>query len=374
MICFKTPMKSNNSVCVLEDIGKSRSCICTFLITMSLIPGAYFIATASLRYHSFMLSTGLRLNTDSVRCEVSPIQNDAAGENRDVEKCNKHSSSKHSLLALAVGYAQKELVNQIVEKFLGEEFGVMLFHYDGVVDEWNDLEWSTRVIHVSAINQTKWWFAKRFLHPDIVAEYDYIFLWDEDLGLDNFHPRRYVSIIEEEGLEISQPALDPAKSHVHHRITVRHPRSRVHRFQDGGSGRCDRNSSAPPCVGWVEMMAHVFSRAAWRCAWYMIQNDLIHAWGLDKQLGYCAQGDRTIKVGVVDEEYILHLGLPTLGAATNNLVLEISGSLDKSNNRSAVRLRSYAEMRSFRNRWNQAVKEDECWVDPFIPPTISQHI
>ncbi|KAL8527625.1 hypothetical protein ACS0TY_005470 [Phlomoides rotata] len=412
MICFKTPMKSNNSVCVLEDIGKSRSCICTFLITMSLISGAYFIATASLRYHSFMLSTGLRLNTDSVRCEVSPIQNDAAGENRDVEKCNekcrpvgtellpqgivsktsnlemyplsgpaiseKHSSSKHSLLALAVGYAQKELVNQIVEKFLGEEFGVMLFHYDGVVDEWNDLEWSTRVIHVSAINQTKWWFAKRFLHPDIVAEYDYIFLWDEDLGLDNFHPRRYVSIIEEEGLEISQPALDPAKSHVHHRITVRHPRSRVHRryyrFQDGGSGRCDRNSSAPPCVGWVEMMAPVFSRAAWRCAWYMIQNDLIHAWGLDKQLGYCAQGDRTIKVGVVDEEYILHLGLPTLGAATNNLVLEISGSLDKSNNRSAVRLRSYAEMRSFRNRWNQAVKEDECWVDPFIPPTISQHI
>lgn len=30
------------------------------------------------------------------------------------------------------------------------------------------------------------------------------------------------------------------------------------------------------------------------------------------------QGDRTVKVGVVDEEYIVHLGLPTLG-----------GSLDK---------------------------------------------
>lgn len=35
------------------------------------------------------------------------------------------------------------------------------------------------------------WFAKRFLHPDIVAEYDYIFLWDEDLGVDNFNPQRY---------------------------------------------------------------------------------------------------------------------------------------------------------------------------------------
>ena len=36
------------------------------------------------------------------------------------------------------------------------------------------------------------WFAKRFLHPDIVAEYKYIFIWDEDLGVENFHPGRYV--------------------------------------------------------------------------------------------------------------------------------------------------------------------------------------
>ena len=36
------------------------------------------------------------------------------------------------------------------------------------------------------------WFAKRFLHPDIVAEYNYIFLWDEDLGLEHFYPDKYV--------------------------------------------------------------------------------------------------------------------------------------------------------------------------------------
>lgn len=34
------------------------------------------------------------------------------------------------------------------------------------------------------------WFAKRFLHPDIVAAYNYIFLWDEDLGVDNFNPNK----------------------------------------------------------------------------------------------------------------------------------------------------------------------------------------
>lgn len=31
------------------------------------------------------------------------------------------------------------------------------------------------------------WYAKRFLHPDIVAPYDYIFMWDEDLGVENFN-------------------------------------------------------------------------------------------------------------------------------------------------------------------------------------------
>lgn len=35
------------------------------------------------------------------------------------------------------------------------------------------------------------WFAKRFLHPDVVSIYDYIFLWDEDLGVDHFNPERY---------------------------------------------------------------------------------------------------------------------------------------------------------------------------------------
>ncbi|RRT83246.1 hypothetical protein B296_00000423, partial [Ensete ventricosum] len=42
---------------------------------------------------------------------------------------------------------------------------------------------------------------------------------------------------------------------------------------------------------WVEGMAPVFSRSAWHCAWHLIQNDLIHGWGMDMKLGYCAQVD-----------------------------------------------------------------------------------
>lgn len=33
----------------------------------------------------------------------------------------------------------------------------MLFHYDGIVDDWRDFEWSSQAIHVSAMNQTKWY-------------------------------------------------------------------------------------------------------------------------------------------------------------------------------------------------------------------------
>ncbi|KAF2293954.1 hypothetical protein GH714_005929 [Hevea brasiliensis] len=197
-----------------------------------------------------------------------------------------------SLLALAVGIKQKEVVDQTVKKFPLSDFVVMLFHYDGVVDKWRDLPWSDHAIHVSAVNQTKWWFAKRFLHPDIVAEYDYIFLWDEDLGVENFNPRRYLSIVKDERLEISQPALDPAKSAVSHPITARQPKSRVHRGKD-----------------YAQLIDSLILNNEQSWFW----NDLIHAWGLDFQLGYCAQGDRTKNVGVVDSEYIVHLGLLTLG-------------------------------------------------------------
>uniref|UniRef100_A0A2P2MHD4 Lysine ketoglutarate reductase trans-splicing related 1 n=2 Tax=Rhizophora mucronata TaxID=61149 RepID=A0A2P2MHD4_RHIMU len=184
------------------------------------------------------------------------------------------ADNNSSLLALPVGIKQRDLVNEMVKKFLSSNFSVMLFHYDGFVDKWKEFEWSNHVVHISAQNQTKWWFAKRFLHPDIVEDYSYIFLWDEDLGVENFDPQLYLSIVRSEGLEISQPALDTSKSQIHQQITARARKSVVHR-RIYKPGICDGKSSAPPCTGWVEMMAPVFTKAAWRCAWYMIQVDFL---------------------------------------------------------------------------------------------------
>jgi hypothetical protein len=38
------------------------------------------------------------------------------------------------------------------------------------------------------------WYAKRFLHPDIVEPYEYIFIWDEDLDVTHFDAEKYVLI------------------------------------------------------------------------------------------------------------------------------------------------------------------------------------
>ncbi|KAL3626276.1 hypothetical protein CASFOL_029825 [Castilleja foliolosa] len=208
-------------------------------------------------------------------------------ERRPLWGLPEKTNGSRSLFVVAVGVKQKINVDKMVRKFLESGFVVMLLHYDGIVDEWKDFGWSSKVIHVSVDNQTKWWFAKRFLHPDIVAEYNYIFLWDEDLGVENFNPQRYLSIVKEEGFEISQPALDSGKSEVHHLITTRSRRSKVHTraYKSDGKGvQCDDTSSSPPCTG----------------------NDLIHAWGLDIRLGYCAQAsERWIADCFNDTEMLL---------------------------------------------------------------------
>ncbi|XP_057738488.1 uncharacterized protein LOC130955609 isoform X1 [Arachis stenosperma] len=236
---------------------------------------------------------------------------------RSSSRSKTSAYTNRNLLAVPVGIKQKHNVNAMVQKFLPENFTITLFHYDGNVNGWRDLNWSSKAIHIVAVNQTKWWFAKRFLHPDIVSIYDYVFLWDEDLGVEHFSPSRYLKIIKEEGLEISQPALDPNSTEIHHRITIRSRTKKFHRrvYERRGSTRCSDASEGPPCTGFVEGMAPVFSRSAWYCTWHLIQNDLVHGWGMDMKLGYCAQGDRTKNVGVVDSEYIVHKGIQTLGGS-----------------------------------------------------------
>ncbi|RVW46326.1 LINE-1 reverse transcriptase-like [Vitis vinifera] len=233
--------------------------------------------------------------------------------------------------------------------------------------------------------------------------------WGKILTLDRLQRRGYLDIMKSEGLEISQPALDPNSTDIHHRITIRKRMKKVHRrvWDLRGSVKCSNISEGPPCTGFVEGMAPVFSRSAWRCTWHLIQNDLVHGWGMDMKLGYCAQrkvalqvsleqkthlrknvafyrGTGQKKVGVIDSEFIVHQGIQTLGGGSPSAKKVIGFAffflvskdtfLDETvkrqgapavDTRSEIRRQSTWELHVFRDRWDKAVKEDRKWVDPF---------
>ncbi|KAI3933983.1 hypothetical protein MKW92_053823 [Papaver armeniacum] len=213
------------------------------------------------------------------------------------------------LVTFTVGLGQKSNIDAAVKKFSGN-FTIMLFHYDGRTSEWDDLEWSKQAIHVSVLKQTKWWYAKRFLHPDVVAAYDYIFIWDEDLGVEHFDAEEYLKLVRKHGLEISQPGLDPNRGTTW-QMTKRRGDLEVHKDTEEKPGWCS-DPHLPPCAAFVEIMAPVFSRNAWRCVWHMIQNDLVHGWGLDFALRKCVETAHE-KIGVVDAQWIVHQTVPSLG-------------------------------------------------------------
>ncbi|CAN6872902.1 unnamed protein product [Brassica oleracea] len=84
--------------------------------------------------------------------------------------CHRDLKNKpRYLVTFTVGYNQRHNIDACIKKF-SDSFTIVLFHYDGRVSEWDDeFEWSKNVIHISVLKQTKWWYAKRFLHPDIIA-------------------------------------------------------------------------------------------------------------------------------------------------------------------------------------------------------------
>ncbi|EEC81342.1 hypothetical protein OsI_24528 [Oryza sativa Indica Group] len=239
------------------------------------------------------------------------------------------ASGKQYLLTMSVGYTEKANVNATIHK-LSDKFDIVLFHYDGRTSEWEEFEWSKKVVHVSARKQAKWWFAKRFLHPSIVAAYEYVFVWDEDLGVDNFTAEEYISIVRKHALDISQPGLDGTKGRRQYPVTVRRPSGDMH-----NSGR------------FVELISAKSKREPNEiCNSECMQNDLVHGWGLDFNFWRCVHEPEK-HIGVVDAQFVVHRGVPTLVSQGNG---EQDGSSAK------VRSRQFEEMHTFDRRIASADK------------------
>jgi hypothetical protein len=196
---------------------------------------------------------------------------------------------------------------------------LVLFHYHGITDMrvWEGVPWHQQAVHICAQRQTKWWFAKRFLTPPLVGRYELVFVWDEDLGVDGFDFNRLVDVVRAHDLQISQPAVVGPVSWP---ITRRVPGGEVHKHSvlKYDSQPCEaRDMDLPPCGAMVEVQVPVFTSAAWRCVWAMLQNDLVHAFGIDMAWHVCAvpaAGNRSAAdaMGIVDASWVEHLRIPSL--------------------------------------------------------------
>jgi len=132
---------------------------------------------------------------------------------------------------------------------------------------------------------SKWRFSKKYLTPEFCKDYDYIFIWDDDLEVEGFSFKRFIDVMRKNRVEYCQPALT-LDSHINIDITRVSPGS-VGRFTD-----------------YVENMAPVFTRAAWLKYWNAI-DETTTFWG--GQYTECARFVCGYKrMGIIDTETISH--------------------------------------------------------------------
>jgi hypothetical protein len=242
---------------------------------------------------------------------------------------NDPPRTQHSVFAIAAGSKHAERVNRTISRLPLSDFQPIVLVYDGFPQQFHRFHWSSSAIIISAPSQTKWWFARRFLHPEVVKPYDFVWvrpshqllpnllcaqammsdgrlaqLWDEDIELPSafdankyvrlpsftprkclgflafIHAKRYfasqIEAKKRHGLQISQPALTRNSSPSAWPITwqARNSSQEIHRNGRRPEGVwCEPSLSyedqPPPCGSLVEIMVPVFSRAAWACTYRM---------------------------------------------------------------------------------------------------------
>ena len=211
--------------------------------------------------------------------------------NRATE-CPPHSVDETSthprmLYVSPVGGAAADLLPGVMETFLGVGADCWLLQYD---DAELAVPEGVRVIRDKGY---KWQLALKHLHPDAVADYDCMFFWDDDLGVSDFDPMRFARIMRTNRLDMAQPATQSPHG-LSHAITRHRPCPPPWRDPDG--------VTAHPVVGrltnFVEIMAPVFTRGAWREFYSYLDPENRSGWGYD----YIPLGRK----GIVDVMPVVH--------------------------------------------------------------------
>lgn len=218
-----------------------------------------------------------------------------------------NGKSRHkSLLAVPVGKKGLEtgLVDKMIRKFGFEHFAVMLFHFDDA--DYSQYEWYNQCIHITVFGQMKWWFIKRFLTPQLVVSYEFIFIFDDDLDVELFDPMDYLDLVRKYQLHASTPAqayFSDEKTSIWK--LMMQPKN----------GNFEKNPVR--YTNFIECASPVLSSKSWPCIWDVLQNDLSSGWGYDLSWYFLCNDIIGKHTGIVDAVPIIHNSTKTASGASD---------------------------------------------------------
>ncbi|KNE63536.1 hypothetical protein, variant [Allomyces macrogynus ATCC 38327] len=170
---------------------------------------------------------------------------------------------KMGLVAVPVGESAKARIDTLVRQFGLDRFAFMLFIWDH--SDWSEFPWYAQVTAIRVARQAKFWYAKRFIPPEVALHYDYIWLLDDDMVLDfEWDPANATAAMRQYNVHFAQPALTMGTHFDQGKIE-----ERVEKFKIGH------------WTNFVEMMGPIISRGAYTCAWTLTPWDTSASWGLD---------------------------------------------------------------------------------------------
>lgn len=165
---------------------------------------------------------------------------------------------KKSLYFSPVGAAGKPFLQTVVKRFPRQLFDFIIISFDNT--DFADLGPSVRVIKAKG---QKWRFIREYLTPEFMAQYEYVFMWDDDIDASKFEPLKFLHIARRNQLDVLQPSLS-SDSFWFHPITVQQ------------TGRIGRETN------FVEIMCPVYSSRRWAEIYPYIDPDLNEwGWGYD---------------------------------------------------------------------------------------------
>ncbi|KNE56847.1 hypothetical protein AMAG_02620 [Allomyces macrogynus ATCC 38327] len=214
---------------------------------------------------------------------------------------------KAGLLAMHVSASSPtKSVLSILTEFDRAGFDITLFHADdNYLELWSKVPGYERWATVYAAGQSKWWFAKRFLTPMVVDNYDFVLVWDDDAILpEGWTPDQYVALLKAFDLHAAHPVVVPLPAEVdaddaagqtsagnsddvpdtdEGRTSLHRRGTDVAQIAEPAPTNATTNGTTSDSSEFDQVIGQfttriatdfpIFSRAAWPCTWRLISYD-----------------------------------------------------------------------------------------------------